>query len=85
MFDYRKDVFYAVEGRCKESVVSKLAKSLFEPVPSSTPKRALLDLPEHKNLVMEQGPLSGISIHDLHKAFSSKNSGVSIGCELAVV
>lgn len=79
---------YAVEERCKESVVSKLAKSLFESVPSSTPKRAVLDLPEHKNIVMEQRPLSGVSrgsIHDLHKAFSSKNSGVSIGCELAVV
>ncbi|CAH2073209.1 unnamed protein product [Thlaspi arvense] len=67
-----------VEGRCK---VSKLAKSLFESVPSNPLKRPGLYLPEHKNLVMEQGPLSGISrgnIHDLHKAFSSKNSCVSI-------
>ncbi|XP_024012446.1 HBS1-like protein isoform X1 [Eutrema salsugineum] len=70
-----------VEGICKESMVSKLAKSLFESVPSNTMKRGVLYLPEHKNLVMEQGPLSGISrgnIHDLHKAFSSKNACVSI-------
>ncbi|KAL1209010.1 Elongation factor 1-alpha C [Cardamine amara subsp. amara] len=70
-----------VEGRCKESGVSKLAKSLFGSVPSNTPKRGVLYLPEHKNLVMEQGHLTGISrgnIHDLHKAFSSKNSCASI-------
>lgn len=83
MFNYRIDVFYAVEGRCKEPAVSKLAKSLFESVPSNTPKRAVLCLLENNNLVMEQGPLSGIprgNIHDLHKAFSSKTSCVSIGC-----
>ena len=88
MFNCRIDVFYAVESRCKEPVVSKLAKSLFGSVPSNTPKKAVLYLPEHKNLVMEQGPLPGISrgnIHDLYKAFSSKNSCVSIGCQLAVV
>ncbi|ANM70320.1 Translation elongation factor EF1A/initiation factor IF2gamma family protein [Arabidopsis thaliana] len=70
-----------VESRCKEPVVSKLAKSLFGSVPSNKPKRAVLCLPEHTNLVMEQGPLPGISrgnIHDLYKAFSSKNSCVSI-------
>ncbi|XP_020876715.1 HBS1-like protein isoform X1 [Arabidopsis lyrata subsp. lyrata] len=75
------NVFYAVEGRCKEPVVSKLAKSLFGSVPSNTPKRAVLYLPAHKNLVMDQGTLPGISrgnIHDFHKAFSSKNSCVSI-------
>lgn len=59
-------MFRAVEGRCKEPTVSKLAKSLLESVPS---KRA-------------QGPLPGISrgnIHDLHKAFSSNSSCLSIG------
>ncbi|XP_010453099.1 PREDICTED: HBS1-like protein isoform X1 [Camelina sativa] len=70
-----------VEGRCKEPVVSKLAKSLFGSVPSNTSKRAVLCLLDNKNLVKEQGPLPGISrgnIHDLHKAFSSKTSCVSI-------
>ncbi|CAN8256706.1 unnamed protein product [Cochlearia groenlandica] len=60
-----------VEDRCKESTVSKLAKSLFETGTSNMEKRAV---------VMEQGSLSGISrgnIHDLHKAFSSKNPCVS--------
>ncbi|KAF8085811.1 hypothetical protein N665_0646s0014 [Sinapis alba] len=61
-----------VEGRCKEPMVSKLAKSLFE---SNTPKRDVLYLSE------AQESLPGISrgnIHDLHKAFSSKKSCVSI-------
>ncbi|XP_023637301.1 HBS1-like protein isoform X1 [Capsella rubella] len=75
------DVFYAVESRCKEPVVSKLAKSLFGSVPSNSSKRAVLSLLESKDLVMEQGPLPGISrgnIHDLQNAFSSKNSCISI-------
>ncbi|KAF3542092.1 hypothetical protein F2Q69_00018669, partial [Brassica cretica] len=70
-------VFVAVEGRCKEPMVSKLAKSLFE---SNSPKRGVLYQHEHKNLVLAQGALPRISrgnIHDLHKAFSSKNSSVS--------
>ncbi|CAN6838938.1 unnamed protein product [Brassica oleracea] len=66
-----------VEGRCKEPMVSKLAKSLFE---SNSPKRGVLYQHEHKNLVLAQGALPRISrgnIHDLHKAFSSKNSSLS--------
>ncbi|CAF2135598.1 unnamed protein product [Brassica napus] len=66
-----------VEGRCKEPMVSKLAKSLFE---SNSLKKGVLYQPEHKNLVLAQGALPRISrgnIHDLHKAFSSKNSSVS--------
>ena len=70
-------MFVAVEGRCKEPMVSKLAKSLFE---SNSPKRGVLYQHEHKNLVLAQGALPRISrgnIHDLHKAFSSKNSSLS--------
>lgn len=92
LFSYRLDLFHAVDGMCKDSGVSKMARSLFASLPHRPTKNVALFQQQTGDVFMEKGHdlLEPGSIqgpfHEFHDVFSSQfhkkaNIGVHISLE----
>ena len=73
---YRIDLFHAVDGICKDSGASIMAKSLFAQLPHRTLKKAVIFQQQNDDVVIEEGSnfekhgnIKG-HFHDVLKAFS---------------
>ena len=71
--------FHAVDGICKDSGASMMAKSLFASLPHRTPENAVIFRPGNDVFLTAEGfnfhKLENIQghFHDFHKAVSSQN------------
>ncbi|XP_050939593.1 uncharacterized protein LOC103503765 isoform X2 [Cucumis melo] len=75
--DDRTDLFHAVENICKDSGVSKMAKSLFASLPNQIPKRAVKFQEQDDKIVEKReenihkiGNIQG-HLHEFHNALST--------------